>query len=267
MNMFVSTAAVAAAPAAAAPANSAPLAIDHRAILARVEEVVDLLRTRYVREGWKIDEERAECALAYFRRHVEGPPFKDEDEDTIEYHRAIEFFGSHGQSLDWIHDGNPGGMICGLAKNSQRAIAVSAASSTDESDPIFAAIEAHKAARTEWVGWVHLHGDLEEELPKDKRLSNIDVEEEKIVETDDPRWIEAEQQLMRTSDAEESAAINLVCIQPTTRAGVVALLDHAIAYDTDGEGWPRGIQSDDGQRTRNWHYFLIENLLASKTVC
>jgi hypothetical protein len=124
----------------------------------------------------------------------------------------------------------------------------------------------HKAARTEWVGWVHLHGDLEEELPKDKRLSNIDVEEEKIVETDDPRRIEAEQELMRTSDAEESAAINLVCIQPTTRAGVVALLDHAIAYDTDGEGWPRGLQSDDGERTGNWHQFLIENLLASKTV-
>src|SRR5258707_9607840 len=142
MNMFVSTAAVAAAPAVAAPANSAPLAIDHRAILARVEEVVDLLRTRYVREGWKIDEERAECALAYFRRHVEGPPFKDEDEDTIEYHHAIKFLGSHGQSLDWIHDGNPGGMICGLASHSRQATA-----SAGGPDPILEAIEAHKAAR------------------------------------------------------------------------------------------------------------------------
>lgn len=109
MNMFVSSAAVAAAPAVAM--NSAahePPSVDHKAILARVEQIVDLLRTRYICEGWKMDEGSAARALDYFKRHVYGPAFKDEDEDTAAYYQALEFFSSHGQSLDWIHGGNPG---------------------------------------------------------------------------------------------------------------------------------------------------------------
>jgi hypothetical protein len=114
------------APAVAAPASSTPpspdFEIDHKAILARVEQIVDLLRTCYVREGWKIDEAAADRALRYFRRHVEGPPFENEDQDTIEFHEGVvEFVGSHGQSLDWIFDGDPGGMICRLAARSERA--------------------------------------------------------------------------------------------------------------------------------------------------
>jgi len=87
-----------------------------------------------------------------------------------------------------------------------------------------------------------------------------------IVETDDPRWIESERAVMRAWEAEDDAAIRLVCIQPTTRSGFLALLDHAVAYDTDGQGWPRDLQSDDGERTRNWHQFLLENLVAGRTV-
>ncbi|QIG92144.1 hypothetical protein [Bradyrhizobium sp. 6(2017)] len=123
MNMFVSSAAVAAAaPAAAIASGSQPQLTDNEAILARVEQIVDLLRTRYVREGWKIDEDQAALTLEYFRRRVHGPAFKDEDEDTAAYYEGpLEFFRSHGQSLDWAHDGNPVGMICGLAKHSKRA--------------------------------------------------------------------------------------------------------------------------------------------------
>jgi hypothetical protein len=97
MNMFVSSAAVAAAPAIAAPAHSAPLSseIDDKAMLARVEQVVGLLRTRHVRDGWTIDETAATRAVMYFRRRVEGPPFKNEDEDTIEFHHAARFICSH----------------------------------------------------------------------------------------------------------------------------------------------------------------------------
>jgi hypothetical protein len=89
--MFVSAAAVAAAPPIAAPTQSVPPSseIDDKAILVRVEQVVELLRTRHAREGWTIEEEAASRALVYFRRRVEGPPFKNEDEDTIEYARHI----------------------------------------------------------------------------------------------------------------------------------------------------------------------------------
>jgi hypothetical protein len=41
--------------------------IDHRAILARFEQIIDLLRTCHVRDGWPLDEEGAEHTLRYFR--------------------------------------------------------------------------------------------------------------------------------------------------------------------------------------------------------
>jgi hypothetical protein len=150
MNMFVSSAAVAAAPAVAM--NSAahePPAIDHRAILARVEQIVDLLRTRFVCEGWRMDEHGAARALDYFRRHVDGPAFTDEDEDTTAYHQALEFFRSHGQNLDWIHDGNVGGMICGLAGHSTRANEATDAQLLALEEKVFAHKEAFDALKPE----------------------------------------------------------------------------------------------------------------------
>jgi hypothetical protein len=95
-------------------------------------------------------------------------------------------------------------------------------------DPILEAIEAHKAARATWLEWVYRHGDLEDELPKEKRQSNIDVWEELIIFADDPRWIEAERELKRTGDLETDAAVVLVTVQPTTLAGILALLKYAV---------------------------------------
>lgn len=106
MNMFVSTAAIAAVPTAA-PALTSDQSDERSqlsAILARAEEVVDLLRTRYVREGWKIDEVAAERALEYFRNCAADG--SDDDEPRV---AALEFLSSHGQSLDWVFDGKPGG--------------------------------------------------------------------------------------------------------------------------------------------------------------
>jgi hypothetical protein len=64
-------------------------------------------------------------------------------------------------------------------------------------------------------------------LPREKRESNIDAWEEKIVETDDPRWIESERAIMLSFDAETDAACVLVSICPTTMAGIIALLRYA----------------------------------------
>jgi hypothetical protein len=127
-------------------------------------------------------------------------------------------------------------------------------------DPILEAIEAHKAARATWLEWVCRHSDLEQELPKEKRQSNIDVWEELIIFADDPRWIEAERELKRTSDLESDAAIVLLTVQPTTLAGILALLNYAVEADTDGVGWPDSLQSDDGRITRSWQFFLIEGV-------
>ncbi|WP_213740936.1 hypothetical protein [Bradyrhizobium sp. dw_411] len=89
---------------------------DRAAALVRMEQVVDLLRTCYVREGWKIDDVAAERALDFVRQYAKDGSESDEGREA-----ALQFLGSHGQSLDWIFCGDVGGMICRLAKNSERA--------------------------------------------------------------------------------------------------------------------------------------------------
>jgi hypothetical protein len=86
------------------------------ASLARAEQVVSLLRACYIREGWKIDEPAAERALAYCRKSAEDG--SDPDEERV---AAMDFFCSHGVSLDWVFAGDIGGLICGVAKHSERA--------------------------------------------------------------------------------------------------------------------------------------------------
>jgi hypothetical protein len=87
--------------------------------LPRAEQIVELLTTCYVREGWKIDKAAAKRALAYCRAYA-----KDGSDPNEGRRVAMDFFHSHGQSLDWVFCGDIGGMICGLAKHSQRAAAV-----------------------------------------------------------------------------------------------------------------------------------------------
>ena len=127
-------------------------------------------------------------------------------------------------------------------------------------DPIFAAIEAHKAARLDFETAVCRGSALEEELPSEKTRSWITVWEQTIVETDDPRWIDSVHEVDRTSDAATDAAYALANIAPTTMAGVVGLLQYAISLEP--EDWPDGVHSDEDTETRPWHYFLIEMLAA-----
>jgi hypothetical protein len=87
--------------------------------LARAEQVVTLLRTCYIREGWKIDDEAAEVALTYCRQYAADG--SDPDEERM---AAIDFFLSHGVSIDWVFGGAVGGLICRGAKHSQRADAI-----------------------------------------------------------------------------------------------------------------------------------------------
>jgi hypothetical protein len=89
------------------------------ATLPRAEQIVELLTTCYVREGWKIDKAAAKRALAYCRAYA-----KDGSDPDDERKAAMDFFHSHGQSLDWVFCGDIGGMICGLAKHSERAAAL-----------------------------------------------------------------------------------------------------------------------------------------------
>jgi hypothetical protein len=131
-------------------------------------------------------------------------------------------------------------------------------------DPIFAAIEAHKAAfAASDAAWHHL-SDLEEELPKDLRRSWIDVWETKIVETDDPRWIEAEKASNQLADAETEAAIELINVEPVTLAGAAALMRYVADMEANGCLWPDGLQNDDkpSKCGKKWEVYLHRNIAA-----
>jgi hypothetical protein len=89
------------------------------ASLPRAEQIVELLTTCYVREGWKIDKAAAKRALAFVRKYAKDGSDPDEGRRV-----AMDFFHSHGQSVDWVFCGDIGGMICGLAEHSERAAAM-----------------------------------------------------------------------------------------------------------------------------------------------
>jgi hypothetical protein len=122
MNMIVSTAAITAmpAPAAALPLDRSVEQARGVAALRRAQEIVDILRERwiYLEKGWEVDEAAAERTLEYFRRWAADG---SDDDDLRE--AANKFLSDHGQSLDWVYDGDPCGMIRGLATHSRRAVA------------------------------------------------------------------------------------------------------------------------------------------------
>jgi hypothetical protein len=121
-------------------------------------------------------------------------------------------------------------------------------------DPIFAAIEAHKAARA----IVYAAVDAVSAAEKDLRGQGLRAYQER---GKCPSLDKCEATLMEAFDAETDAACVLVSESPTTIAGVLALLAYANAADIDGEGWPSGLCDDDANgKTRSWHYFLIESL-------
>ena len=97
------------------PSDVEPDGIDWAAVLGRAEHVVESLRTRHVCVGWQLDEVAAGRALEYIRSRAAGS--MDESGEP----QIIEFFGEHGQSLDWVIDGDPTGLVCRGAARSNRA--------------------------------------------------------------------------------------------------------------------------------------------------
>jgi hypothetical protein len=195
--------------------------------LKRAEQVIDLLRTRYVCHGWKIDEQAAERVLAYFRA---GAP----DDDS--FGPVVDFFGRHGQSLDWVFLGDPGGMICKGAAHSKQAASLTP-------DPIFAAIEDHKRLWSLYLEAHDANGRLEESLPPSRRTWNLtwgDVRPPADC-MDDPRWIESELRWGALfADADDAAWEMLRRDVLTSTGGVDALNAYATEFTDAGYEWPEG---------------------------
>ncbi|NEU94837.1 hypothetical protein [Bradyrhizobium uaiense] len=106
-------------------------------------------------------------------------------------------------------------------------------------DPIFAAIEAHQRACVNLERHLSYQGDLESEIPREKRQSSYNVWDGlTIVASDDPRWMAAERRTQELSGAEDDATLDLVQIAPTTLAGVAALMKHVADCEKKGTEWP-----------------------------
>ena len=124
-------------------------------------------------------------------------------------------------------------------------LAIPPALATD--DPIFAAIEQHKAAFARVIAAIDVEQAAEAATPNGMRKT-------------DERYLEAREAVSAAWEAEGDAAIELLNVYPTTMAGVMALLKYSISADRDGETWPRHLLSDDGKTGGSWHHFLIQNL-------
>jgi hypothetical protein len=118
-----------------------------------------------------------------------------------------------------------------VAGAASAAVAIPAAAAPMP-DPIFAAIEAHRAA------WAALEKDC-------SQLSDASTPE-------------AEAEFDRLNDAVEEAAGTLVDTQPTTMAGAVALLRHVAEHE--GRGDTFDLEDGDDGKTKPWSYFMHQTL-------
>jgi hypothetical protein len=122
--------------------------------------------------------------------------------------------------------------------------AAAAQSSNAEADPIFAAIEAHRSAIAAHGDAVSAESALDQSLPDDRQRSDITAWEEKIVESDDPRWLAAIRARWEASNFMDDCAIDLVNIDPSTVAGIEALLRYFV--DQEDGLFPDDVSNDDG---------------------
>lgn len=142
-----------------------------------------------------------------------GVALYDEPAGEPEYRQAVSAGWSRRDLLAGVVTILPAGALASLP-----AVAV------EVPDPIFAAIEAHKAADKRFAAAVAQEFRLEDELPQEVRQSWTAVWGESNIETDDPRWIEAIKARDEASDTADQLAWGLVETPPTTVAGAAALL-------------------------------------------
>jgi len=144
-------------------------------------------------------------------------------------------------------------MIAGAAAL-PAAAAIPATALAGEPDPIFAAIEAHKAANDTYSRTVSISGRMSRKHPG---------------------YAEADAATDAAMRAERGAAIALALIAPTTRAGIDALLAYVLDDDRDYPGhedWPTEMTAPDvldysGEpAVMPFHFWLLRNIRQSLAV-
>jgi hypothetical protein len=83
------------------------------ATIARARQIVDVLGSRHVRDGWRFDEVRAAQFLDAVHECLDG--------DQAALHAVALWMKAHGQSMDWLFEGDASGLICKAAAHSEAA--------------------------------------------------------------------------------------------------------------------------------------------------
>lgn len=108
-------------------------------------------------------------------------------------------------------------------------------------DPIFAAIERHRAAYAAYDATLG-EDELEERIPFELRQSSFfDAQRgdpDRRVPTDHPDWIAHIEESCRASLEEQEAASELLSTDDLSPAGAVALLAYARDREDRGDSWP-----------------------------
>ncbi|MGY4193364.1 hypothetical protein [Bradyrhizobium sp. USDA 4520] len=156
-------------------------------------------------------------------------------------------------------------MFVSSAAAAVAAPAVALASAPESDDPIFDLIEAHKAAERDIDEHILLEDQLCAIIPEEKRASTTWGSELKLVETDDPRWIEFTKGMVsRWQRAQERACALLNVGDDLSVAGAVALLAYVVEHHETGSAWPEQLMEDaDGNYVGEWSQCLHRVVLGA----
>ena len=157
-------------------------------------------------------------------------------------------------------------MVAGLAAAAP-ALAVGQASAQGSgTDPVFAAIDAHRRAAADHAASVDTVVTLEESLPETSRqwIVSDDALVPPADNSDDPRWIAAQNAILKTGEALDKAAWALIDdAPPKTVAGAAALLGYAHEFAVSGQHWPTSA-GEGAAETESWnselHRVVAESL-------
>jgi hypothetical protein len=115
------------------------------------------------------------------------------------------------------------------------ALAAPAALAIPAPDPIFAVIEAHRRAWADLGTECENQTALEKEIPPERRRA--DNCDDGIEAGDDSRWIALQYAMEDVHARIDDAADAMLDIEPTTIAGVIALLSYAAEHVRRGAEW------------------------------
>src|SRR6266849_8156040 len=102
----------------------------YKGALGRMEQIIATLESCFVTEGWNerwqsggVMPTLAADVMTYFRARADGA-----QENAAKEAKVNDFVAQFGQSLDWIFDGDPRGLICKAAGHSPQAASLQSTS-------------------------------------------------------------------------------------------------------------------------------------------